>query len=74
MVLAGSGVATADILAFSVGMEAAILIFNLGLGMFCMARLLGRWNFREAIRESREANAPKRADAAPPVDGSQSLP
>jgi uncharacterized membrane protein YbhN (UPF0104 family) len=70
VVVLGDAAARADVLAFSVGMELSILIFNVVLGVVCMALMLGGLRFRRAIREARRrADAPGGADppAAPPA-------
>jgi uncharacterized membrane protein YbhN (UPF0104 family) len=55
VVLAGAA-QRADLLAFSVGMELAILGFNLVLGLTCMAVMLKGFRFRQAIAEARAAS------------------
>lgn len=54
------------VLAFSVGMEVAILIFNLTLAVVCLRLMLKGMSLREAIRHARETHAAhKRGDAEP---------
>ncbi len=56
VVLAGQAGAGA-VLAFSVGMEAAVLVTNLVLGLSAMAVMLGGLRFRKAIAEARAEQA-----------------
>ena len=58
VVLSGEA-ARGDLLAFSVGMELAIVVFNLILGLSCMAVMLKGFHFRQAIADARAAQAPK---------------
>jgi uncharacterized membrane protein YbhN (UPF0104 family) len=53
VVLLGGQAAHGDLLAFSVGMELAVLIFNLVLGAACLAATLGGFNFKRALAEAR---------------------
>jgi uncharacterized protein (TIRG00374 family) len=52
-----------QVLAFSVGMELAILLFNLLLAGACLSVMLRGMSFREAIRHARTAQA--NGDSAP---------
>ena len=63
-VLAGAG-ARSEILAFSVGMELAILLFNLALAVVCLSFMLRGMSIRQAIRHARTS----RAEAEPPPAG-----
>ena len=56
VILAGAAAKT-DLLAFSIGMEIAILATNLILGFTAMALMLRGVGFREAIRASRRQHA-----------------
>jgi uncharacterized membrane protein YbhN (UPF0104 family) len=56
VVLAGAG-SRSDILAFSVGMELAILIATLVLGAICLAVLLRGFRFRRALAAARAERA-----------------
>lgn len=62
-VLASAG-ASSEILAFSVGMELAILLFNLVLAVVCLSFMLRGMSIREAIRHARTSRAD--AEASPP--------
>jgi uncharacterized membrane protein YbhN (UPF0104 family) len=53
VVLLGGVAAPGALLAFSVGMELAILVFNLLLGGLCLAVMLGGLHFRRALAEAR---------------------
>jgi uncharacterized membrane protein YbhN (UPF0104 family) len=66
VVVLGDAAARADVLAFSVGMELSILVFNLVLGIVCMALMLGGLRFRRALREARRAGAAA-GGAGPPA-------
>lgn len=69
-VLAGAG-SRSEILAFSVGMELAILLFNLALAVVCLSLMLRGMSIREAIRHARTS----RAEAeAPPTGPTQPMP
>jgi uncharacterized membrane protein YbhN (UPF0104 family) len=52
VLLAGQASRT-DILAFSVGMEIAVIVFNLALGMACVAVMLKRVRLRGALADAR---------------------
>ena len=52
VLLAGQASRT-DILAFSVGMEIAVIVFNLVLGMACVAIMLKRFRLRGALADAR---------------------
>jgi uncharacterized membrane protein YbhN (UPF0104 family) len=52
VLLAGQAART-DILAFSVGMEIAVIVFNLVLGMACTAVMLKRFGLRGALKDVR---------------------
>ncbi len=60
-VLAGEA-ARSELLAFSVGMELAILLFNIGLAALCLSVMLRGVRLRDAVRHSRASRA--EADAA----------
>jgi uncharacterized protein (TIRG00374 family) len=63
-VLASAGTAS-EILAFSIGMELAILLFNLLLAVVCLSFMLRGMSIREAVRHARTS----RTEAEAPPDG-----
>jgi glycosyltransferase 2 family protein len=65
VVLLAGEAARGTLLAFSVGMELAILAFNLALGLGCMAVMLKGFHFRQAIAEARAAQTSPPPDPAP---------
>lgn len=74
VVLAGAA-SRSDLLAFSVGMELTVVLFNLVLAVICMGLMLHGFRFREVIAEAK-ARRSSGGDAGPPapaggtVDGS----
>lgn len=56
-----------EVLAFSVGMELAILMFNLALAAVCISVMLRGMSFREAIRHARTAQGKGEAPANDPT-------
>ena len=67
----GAAGSRSEILAFSVGMELAILLFNLALAAVCLSVMLRGVSIREAIRNARAS----RAEAeAPPTGPTRPLP
>ncbi len=63
-VLAGEAARRSQLLAFSVGMEVAILLFNLALGAVCLSRMLKGVKLRDAVRHARDHR--QRAESEPP--------
>ena len=62
----GTAGTRSEILAFSVGMEVSILVFNLALAVICLRLMLKGMSIREAIRHARETReANKRGDVEP---------
>ncbi len=59
------------VLAFSVGMELTILLFNLSLAALCLSLMLRGMSFREAIRHARTSRTAADAD---PTEPTQPLP
>ena len=60
-----------QVLAFSVGMELAILLFNLALAAVCLSLMLRGMSFREAVRHARNGKA---NGEPPPTGPTQPLP
>jgi uncharacterized membrane protein YbhN (UPF0104 family) len=74
VVLLAGEAARATLLAFSVGMELAILAFNLTLGLGCMAVMLKGFRFREAMAQARAAQGrPPDPGPAGPAEPSASI-
>jgi uncharacterized membrane protein YbhN (UPF0104 family) len=68
-VFSGEAVSTSLLLAFSVGMNIAIVVCNLvlaAIALFLMARTL-RWKDLRAAQQREEAGTPGRDEAVPPV-------
>ncbi len=61
----GSAGTSSEILAFSVGMELAILVFNLALAALCLTVMLRGMSIREAIRHARNSRAEAEAPTGP---------
>jgi uncharacterized protein (TIRG00374 family) len=61
----GSAGTSSEILAFSVGMELAILLFNLALAIVCLSLMLRGMSIREAIRHARTSRAQADASTGP---------
>jgi len=74
VVLAGAA-SRSNLLAFSVGVEVTVLVFNLVLAAICMGLMLHGFRFREVIAEAKarrasgDAGPPAPAGASGPMDG-----
>jgi uncharacterized membrane protein YbhN (UPF0104 family) len=66
--LAGAGTRT-EVLAFSVGMELALLVFNVAIGLVAAALMTGTLNVRGVLREARSGSRPPEptGGGTPPV-------
>ena len=66
--LAGAGTRT-EVLAFSVGMELALLVFNVTIGLAAAMLMVGSLDVRAALREARSGNRPPEpvGDGTPPA-------